>query len=318
MGCNVSPAGDDGAARAVIPSPTRCCPSGATYSVIPLTSGSASSTKDVMTSAHDPGQPAIAANATSSARQRRVWSLGRHSPQRRRPMVGMAPTGADADVVEVPVAWPAPARPVGVVPVPRAGVLSVRFPPDRTGGGVACPRDSPRLAAARLCHLTSPTHCRRGSSTRRYLVDRHPRGDASDPTARRARPSRSPSAGQSVSTVQPGARSCTTSEVGHPRPRRARRGWTPRWRPPHCLPGGFRDDTPHAMQSDRRDVVWAPPRCSSSDPPARAGSQPRCTPPVSHRSAMPPPAIRRIEAERGAALAGYVPVTWRSNGALPP
>src|SRR5207249_879588 len=73
------------------------------------------------------------------------------------------------------------------------------FPPDRTGGGVApSPRDSPRLAAAGLCHLTSPTHCRRGSSTCRYFVDRHPRSDASDPTDHRARPPRSPSAGQSV------------------------------------------------------------------------------------------------------------------------
>lgn len=66
-------------------------------------------------------------------------------------------------------------------------------PPDRTGGGVAFPLDTPRqAAAARLCHLTSPTHRRRGSSTCRYLVDRHPCGDASDPTAHRARPSRSP------------------------------------------------------------------------------------------------------------------------------
>ena len=272
-----------------------------------------------MTSAHDPGQP----RDCSRRGTQRAAATGRQpgpaltaaTPIESRHRAHWRRRGGSSRCPCRDRAYATSGR--GHRPTGQASSMS-GFPLSRTGrwGGTHPPTAGGYRRPAAPSHLSYSG--RRGSSTCRYLVDRHPCGDASDPTALRARPSRSPSAGESVWTVQPGARSCTTSDVGHPRPRRRCRGWTPRSRPRHCLPGGFREDTPHAMQFDRRDVVWAQPRCSSSVAPARAGSQLRCTPPVSHRSAMPPPAIRRIEAERGAALAGYVPVTWRSNGALPP
>jgi hypothetical protein len=80
-----------------------------------------------MTSAHEPGRPATAA-ATGTVRPRRGASSGRRSPQRHRSTVGMTSAGADADVLGMPVAWPATAQPVDLllahrIRAPRCPVL---------------------------------------------------------------------------------------------------------------------------------------------------------------------------------------------------
>ncbi|SEB47512.1 hypothetical protein SAMN04489727_2041 [Amycolatopsis tolypomycina] len=113
----------------------------------------------------------------------------------------------------MPDAETALTRPAAVATRPTGQASSVSgFPPAGLEGGAA-----PHPPTARGNRRPAvPPHLSysggRRSSTCRYRVDRHLCGDASDPTAHRARPSRSPSAGQSVSTVLPGAR-----RAPHPR-----------------------------------------------------------------------------------------------------
>lgn len=228
-----------------------------------------------MTSAHDPGQPAIAANAPSSARQRWGSSLGRYSPQRRRPMVGLALAGADAVVVEVPVAWPAPARSAGVAPVPpgRRPQCPVYPRPDWRWGGLpsrqpAASRPPQGCATSPLLLSVTAVRARVATSSADTpaAMPRIQPPIGPGPHGHLLPASRSPPS-------KPGARSCTTSDLGYPRPRRPRRGWTPRSRPPYCLPGV--------------SATTLPMRCSPIDA-TRSwrshGAHPRSRPPVQARS----------------------------------
>ncbi len=150
-----------------------------------------------MTSAHEPGLPATAA-ATGTARSRQDASSGRRSPQRDRSTVGMTSAGADADVLGMPVAWPAPARPADVVPLRRirAPRCPVTPPTGQEVGWYSL--GSPGPAAARLRH---PTSLPAAASVLAGVGAAPESAHAARPTGNRARFSRPPSAGPSVSPL---------------------------------------------------------------------------------------------------------------------